>query len=82
MVYDDDIRYGNQTLEDFITPFLFRPELTNEVSNDVRDNNARWCLGQFLKIPYADLVPTRRWFRDVGRVRLGHALQGQLELYV
>lgn len=59
-----------KTLEDFMTNFLTHLETTNEVSNDVRDNNALWCLGQYLKIPYAELVPTGRWFRDVGRVRL------------
>ena len=59
-----------KTLEDFITKFLTHIETTNEVSNDVRDNNALWCLGQYLKITYAELVPTGRWIRDVGRVRL------------
>jgi hypothetical protein len=59
-----------KTLEDFITKFLIHLETTNEVSNDVRDNNALWCLGQYLKVTYAELVPAGRWFRDVGRVRL------------
>jgi len=59
-----------KTLEDFITKFLTHLETTNEVSNDVQDNNALWCLGQYLKVTYAELVPTGRWFRDVGRVRL------------
>jgi hypothetical protein len=59
-----------KTLEDFITKFLTHLEMTNEVSNDVNDNNALWCLGQYLKITYAELVPTGRWHRDVGRVRL------------
>jgi hypothetical protein len=59
-----------KTLEDFITGFLVRLETTGEVSNDVDDKNALWCLGQYLKIPYAELVPTGRWIRDVGRVRL------------
>lgn len=59
-----------KTLEDFITQFLTRLETTNEVSNDVRDNNAVWCLGQYLKVPYAELVPTGRWYRSVGRARL------------
>jgi hypothetical protein len=58
------------TLEDFITGFLTRLETTNEVSNDISDNNALWCLGQYMKIPYADVVPTGRWHRPVGRVRL------------
>jgi hypothetical protein len=59
-----------KTLEDFITKFLTHLETTNEVSNDVRDDNALWCLGQYLKITYAELVPTGRWHRDVGRARL------------
>ena len=59
-----------KTLEDFITKFLTHLKTTNEVSNDVHDNNALWCLGQYLKVSYAELVPTGRWFRDVGRARL------------
>ena len=59
-----------KTLEDFITEFLIRLETTNEVSNDISDNNALWCLGQYMKIPYAEVVPTGRWHRPVGRVRL------------
>jgi hypothetical protein len=59
-----------RTLEDFITGFLTRLETTGEVSNDLADNNALWCLGQYLKIPYADLVPIGRWIRSVGRARL------------
>jgi hypothetical protein len=59
-----------KTLEDYITSFLIRLETTNEVSNDVNDDNALWCLGQYLKVPYGELVPTGRWFRGVGRVRL------------
>jgi hypothetical protein len=59
-----------KTLEDFITKFLTHLETTHEVSNDVNDNNALWCLGQYLKVPYAELVPTGRWVRGVGRVRL------------
>jgi hypothetical protein len=59
-----------KTLEDFMVEFLTRLETTNEVSNDVRDGNALWCLGQYMKIPYAEVVPTGRWHRDVGRVRL------------
>jgi hypothetical protein len=59
-----------KTLEDFITKFLIHLETTNEVSNDVNDKNALWCLGQYLKITYAELVPTGRWYRDVGRARL------------
>jgi hypothetical protein len=59
-----------KTLEDFITKFLTHLEETNEVSHDVDDDNALWCLGQYLKVTYAELVPTGRWFREVGRARL------------
>lgn len=58
------------TLEDFITEFLTRLETVNEVSNDISDSNALWCLGQYMKIPYAEVVPTGRWHRPIGRVRL------------
>jgi len=60
---------GN-TLEDLIIRFLVRLETSHEVSNDMNDSNALWCLGQYLRVPYADLVPTGRWIREVGRVRL------------
>jgi len=59
-----------KTLEDFITKFLTHLEETNEVSHDVNDDNALWCLGQYLKVTYAELVPTGRWYREVGRARL------------
>ena len=59
-----------KTLEDFMTKFLTHLETTNEVCNDRYDNNALWCLGQYLKVTYAELVPTGRWQRDVGRARL------------
>ena len=59
-----------KTLEDFITAFLTRLETINEVSNDIDDNNALWCLGQYMKIPYAEVVPTGSWRRPIGRVRL------------
>jgi hypothetical protein len=59
-----------KTLEEFTTKFLTNLETTNEISNDVHDNNALWCLGQYLKVTYAELVPTGRWYRDVGRARL------------
>ena len=59
-----------KTLEDFIIKFLTRLETTHEVSQDVKDDNALWCLGQYFRIPYAQVVPTGRWVRDVGRVRL------------
>src|SRR6266566_4455020 len=57
-------------MEDFLTKFLTHLETTNEVSNDVDDNNAIWCLAQYLKVSYAELVPTGRWYRSVGRARL------------
>jgi hypothetical protein len=59
-----------KTLEDFITRFLTHLETTNEVSNDVDDKNAVWCLAQYLRVSYGDLVPTGRWIRSVGRARL------------
>ena len=59
-----------KTLEDFITKFLTRLETTNEISNDRYDNNSLWCLGQFVKIKYAEVVPTGWWNRDFGRARL------------
>ncbi len=59
-----------RTLEDFLTRFLTHLETTGEVSQDVDDINALWCLGQYFKIPYAEVVPTGRWVRSVGRVRL------------
>ncbi len=59
-----------KTLEDFITKFLTHLETTHEISHDMDDNNALWCLAHYLKISYADLVPTGRWFRSIGRVRL------------
>jgi hypothetical protein len=64
--------YGEtgKILEDFITQFLTHLEVTNEVSNDVDDKNALWCLGQYMKISYAEVVPTGRWHRSIGRVRL------------
>ena len=58
------------TLEDFLTKFLTKLEMTNEVSNDVDDDNAIWCLGQYYKLPYADVVPAGRWIRQLGRLRL------------
>lgn len=59
-----------KTLEDFITKFLTHLGTTNEVINDMYDNNALWCLDQYLKVTYAKLVPTGCWYRDVGRARL------------
>jgi hypothetical protein len=59
-----------RTLEDFIIKFITRLETANEVSNDINDDNAMWCLGQYMKIPWAEVVPTGRWIRDLGRVRL------------
>jgi len=57
-------------LEDFLTKFLTRLETINEVSNEVEENNALWLLGHYLKISYAEVVPTGRWIRSVGRLRL------------
>ena len=59
-----------KTLEDFITEFLTHLETTNEVSHDRYNDNSLWCLGQFTKIKYAELVPTGWWHREFGRVRL------------
>lgn len=59
-----------KTLEDFITKFIIHLETKNEVSNDRSDNNSLWCLGQYVKIKYAECVPTGWWNRDFGRVRL------------
>lgn len=58
------------TLEDFITQFLTHLATTDEVSRDVADNNGTWCLAHYLKISYADVVPTGRWIRRVGRARM------------
>ncbi|MEI7834009.1 MAG: hypothetical protein WCJ56_12540 [bacterium] len=60
---------GN-TLEDFLTRFLTHLEATGEVSNDIFDINALWCLAQYLVIPYAEVVPAARWHRSIGRLRL------------
>jgi hypothetical protein len=60
-----------KSLEDLITEFLTHLETTNEVSNDVYDNNGMWCLAHYLKISYAEVVPTGHWHRSVGRIRLG-----------
>lgn len=62
---------SGKTLEDFVSGFLTRLETTNEISNNVFDNNGLWCLAHYLKISCADLVPTANWFRSVGRLRLG-----------
>ena len=59
-----------RTLEDFISGFIVRLENADEVSNDGDDLNALWCLGQYYKLPYAEVVPVGRWVRGVGRVRL------------
>ena len=59
-----------KTLEDFVINFLTHLETSNEVSHDVDDNNALWCLAQYMRISYADVVPTGRWIRKVGRARL------------
>jgi len=59
-----------RTLEDFITRFLTHLETTNEVSNDRYDDNALWCLGQYLKVKYAEPVLTGWWGRNFERARL------------
>lgn len=59
-----------KTLEDFSIKFLTHLETTHEVSHDRHDHNGLWCLGQYVKIKYAELVPTGWWHRDFGRVRL------------
>jgi len=59
-----------KTLEDFIIKFLTHLDATNEISNDRCDNNSLWCLGQYIKIKYAELIPTGWWHRAYGRVRL------------
>ena len=58
------------TLEDFIVRFVTRLEVSDEISNDIADDNALWCLAQYLRLPYAHAVPTGRWIRSVGRARL------------
>jgi hypothetical protein len=63
-------RETGKTLEDFITEFLIHLETTDEVSNDRTDNNSLWCLGQYTKTKYAELVPTAWWHREFGRLRL------------
>ncbi len=65
--------YGGETgltLEDFVTQFLTHLATTGEVSHDVADSNATWCLAHYLKNSYADLVTTGRWIRSVGRARI------------
>jgi hypothetical protein len=59
-----------KTLEDFITEFVIHLETANEVSNDRYDDNSLWCLGQYVRVKYADLVPTGWWHRVFGRARL------------
>lgn len=53
-----------------MTQFLSRLATTDEVSRDVADGNATWCLAHYLKISYADLVTTGRWIRSLGRARM------------
>lgn len=61
---------SGRTIEEFLIHFLIQLETLNEVSSDVEDENALWCLGQYHKLPYADTVPTGRWIRSLGRIRL------------
>jgi hypothetical protein len=61
-----------KTVEDFITEFIIRLEMTGEVSNDRYDNNALWLLGNYVEYVEqvkSDLVPSAWWHRDYGRVR-------------
>ena len=57
------------TLEDFLTYFITRLELTHQVSHDRADDNALWLLGQYLpdleKTP--NLVPAAYWSSLVGK---------------
>jgi len=41
---------SGKTLEDFITHFLVYLATIHEVSNDVDDYNALWCLAQYFRI--------------------------------
>lgn len=59
-----------KTLEDFIIKFVTRLEMMNEISNDRYDNNSLWCLGQYVIVKQAEVVPTGWWHRDFGRLRL------------
>ena len=60
-----------KTLEDFIVKFLMRLELKNEISNNIYDDNAMWCLANYYKLPWADVIPTVNWLENVGRLRFG-----------
>lgn len=57
------------TLEDFLTYFITRLELTHQVSHDRADDNALWLLGQYLpdleKTP--NLVPVAYWSSEIGK---------------
>ena len=69
-VYQGETR---KTLEDFIIKFLTHLDTADEISNDRVDDNALWCLGQYVKYVQhlkSGLVPTGWWHRDFGRVRL------------
>lgn len=61
---------SGKTLEDFITHFLVYLATIHEVSNDVDDHNALWCLAQYFRILCAEVVPAGRWIRQLGRLRL------------
>jgi hypothetical protein len=61
---------SGRTLEDFLTEFLIHLATTSEVSRDIDDQNALWCLAQYMVLPYAEVVPTGRWIRSLGRLRL------------
>ena len=59
-----------KTIEDFLTEFIIRLVTLNEISNNEDDFNGLWCLGQYVRLPYADVVSAGRWVGKVGRVRL------------
>lgn len=61
---------SGKTLEDALTQFLVRLVSTRQISFDRDDNSSQWCLGQYFTLPYAQVVPTVWWSRQVGRLRL------------
>ena len=61
---------SGKTLEDALTQFLVRLVSTRQISFDRDDGSAQWCLGQYFRLPYAQVVPTVWWARQIGRLRL------------
>lgn len=59
-----------KTLEDFLTEFIVNLITLNRISNNEDDLNGLWCLGQYVRLTYADVVPAGRWVGRVGRLRL------------